>query len=145
MSTITKGEREIIDVLALHDGIPAAEIEKDLQAPEMQGYHKAVRAMVDAGFRKAWEDNAEKVVENSDDVIALEEGLAKHSNFTVEFIKDVTAEGEGEGKQNVFFQQVKGYERACQAASNAGFRAAWVDDRMQPVGNNHGWIARNDL
>ena len=145
MSTITTGERELIDVLAQHDGIPAAEIEKDVNAPEAQGFHKAVRAMVDAGLRSAWEDNAGVATANADDERAIVEGLAKHSGFTVEFLKDAAEDAGAEGKAGVLAAQAAGYEKACKAAAAAGFRAAWVDDRKQPVGSSHGWIERNDL
>lgn len=148
MHDITKGERELIDVLAGYDGIPASEIEKDERAPEATGFYKAVRAMVDAGLRSAFNDNAVEgklETEGAAKGRDIAEAISKHSDYTLEYLNEIAADEGAEGKAGQLAAMADGYKKACDAAAAAGFKPAWVDDRRQAVGNSHGWIARDDI
>ena len=72
MSSITKGEHEMIDALIPHGGFDAEWMEQwidsdnlegkqAVEAAQAQGYYRAIKAMVDAGFRTAWADNRKQM------------------------------------------------------------------------------------
>ena len=143
MSTVTKGEREMIELLAQYDGIAIDAFEADERTPEAQGYFKAVKAMIDAGLRLAYSDNLKNgaVKENASSAAELVDALAKHSGYPAAWLDEVVANEGAEGKAGVEAAQAKGYKRACAAMAAAGLRGAWVDDRLQTFDDApHGYM-----
>ena len=146
MTAISKGEREMVELLAQYGGIALAEIETEQRTPTAQGYYKAIVAMIDAGWRYAYNDNqvdGKLTSEGAADEREIVEALAKHSNYSSEWLETAAADEGAEGKAGDVAAMAAGYSQACKAMAAAGFKGAWVDSRMQPVGNHHGYMAKN--
>ena len=139
---VTAGEKQMLDIFAQFGGKDAdavvasitadsVEAKSSIESAEVRGYFRAVRAMIDSGMRRAWEDNGNCGHEPSCTAHDFAVRLAQHGGYPAEWLEEIAALEGADGKMAQNAAEARGYNQALNAIVAAGFKTAWIDDRKQ--------------